>query len=148
MVSGPTIAQENGSEAANEAKRQEGSWSAAVVDRGALGHRQVRMPLGRGLTRPGAAIHEPEWLASLQSSYALHNVVALRPELPFSIIRWDGERSLDWIDLGEPSQRLRPSHFEIYYCKESLREEHCLEALLEASQSQSLVRKQLFGFWD
>src|SRR5262249_43773045 len=55
---------------------------------------------------------------------------------------------LDWLDLGDPTQRLRPSHFEIYYCKESLRDEHYLEALLEASQSQSLVRKQLFSFWD
>src|SRR5215471_6560789 len=106
------------------------------------------MPLGRGLTRLGSPIHEPQWLASLQSSFALHNVVGLRPELPFSVIRWDGERSLDWLDLGDPTQRLRPSHFEIYYCKESLRDEHYLEALLEASQSQSLVRKQLFGFWD
>src|SRR5438309_4448542 len=125
-VSGPTIAEEAFADrAANEFDRsQEGSLSLAAGDRGAPSHRHVRIPLGRGLTRPGAVIREPEWLASLQNSYAIHNVVAVHPELPFYIIRWDGERSLEWMDLGDPTQRLRPFHFEIYFCKEALRDEH------------------------
>ena len=36
-----------------------------------------------------------DWLAALRDAYAIHNIVAMRPELPFWVIRWDGGRQLD-----------------------------------------------------
>ena len=63
-----------------------------------------------------------DWLGALRDAYAIHNIVALLPELPFWVIRWDGNRQLDWMELTDPHQRLKPFHFEIFFGKEQLRE--------------------------
>ena len=89
-----------------------------------------------------------DWLAALRDAYAIHNIVALRPELPFWVIRWDGDRGLDWMELTDPRQRLKPFHFEIYFGKEALRDEHYLAAIAEARASDKVVRRELLGFWD
>jgi AraC-like DNA-binding protein len=98
-------------------------------------------------TAPAAAT-SPRWLESLRDAYAIHNVVGLRPELPFYVLRWDGERNIEWMELGDPRQRLRPFHFEIHFGKEAMRDEHYLAALDEASRSGRLVQRNLFGFSD
>ena len=90
----------------------------------------------------------PKWLGALRDSYAIHNVIATRPELPFFVIRWDGATNLEWMELGDPRQRLKPFHFEIYFGKESLRDAHYLEALEEASRGKGVVLRSLLGFWD
>src|SRR5690349_2254470 len=101
----------------------------------------VHMARGGGPTRP-------DWLVSLRNAYAIHNVLGVRPELPFFVVRWDGQRRLEWMDLSDPRQRLKPFHFEIYFGKEALRDRHYLESLARACQHRKLVLKQLFGFWD
>jgi AraC-like DNA-binding protein len=89
-----------------------------------------------------------DWLAALRDAYAIHNIVALRPELPFWVIRWDGDRALDWMELTDPHPRLKPFHFEIYFGKEALRDQHYLEAIAEARRSGGVVRREVLGFWD
>jgi AraC-like DNA-binding protein len=89
-----------------------------------------------------------DWMAALRDSYAIHNIVALRPELPLWVIRWDGANRLDWMELTDPHQKLKPFHFEIYFGKESLRDEHYQRAIEEASASNDVVLKELLGFWD
>ena len=89
-----------------------------------------------------------DWLGALQDAYAIHNIVALRPELPFWVIRQDSTGELDWMELTDPSQRPKPFHFEIYFGKESLRDEHYLEAIDEARKTKQVVVKELFGFAD
>jgi AraC-like DNA-binding protein len=88
------------------------------------------------------------WMTQVQASYAVHNIVAMRPELPFWLIRWDGHRTLDWMELTDPHLRLKPFHFEIYFGKESLRDEHYLGALAEARDRDQPVVRALFGFSD
>jgi AraC-like DNA-binding protein len=95
------------------------------------------------LERPGR-----DWMGALQDAYAIHNIVALRPELPLWVIRWDGGNRLDWMELTDPHQKLKPFHFEIYFGKESLRDEHYLRAIEEARASDTVVLKELLGFWD
>jgi len=91
---------------------------------------------------------EAAWLANLQNSYAIHNVLAHRPELPVYVIRDDPERGLTWMDLSDPQQRLKPFHFEIYFGKESIRDDHYRAALDEAARTHRPVCKELLGFWD
>src|SRR5262249_17919911 len=83
-----------------------------------------------------------------RNAYAIHNVLAVRPELPFFVVRWDGERRLEWMDLSDPRQRLKPFHFEIYFGKEALRDQHYLEALARAGHRKQVGLKPPFGFWD
>jgi hypothetical protein len=86
-------------------------------------------------------------LASLRDAYAIHNVVAMRPELPFFLVRWDGKRNLEWMELGDPRQTLlKPFHFEIHFGKEARRDEYYLAALAKAARKTALA--ELFGFWD
>src|SRR3954454_22325799 len=75
---------------------------------------------------------EPQWLVHVRTSYAIQNVVGTRSDLPFWLVRWDGKRELEWMELGDPEERPKPFHFEIYFGKESLRDEHYLEAIDEA----------------
>jgi AraC-like DNA-binding protein len=90
-----------------------------------------------------------DWLSALRDNYAVHNIMGMRPGLPFWIIRWDGERGLDWMELTDPRLPLKPFHFETYFGKEGARDEHYLLAMKEAQQSQdAVVRKELFGFSD
>ena len=89
-----------------------------------------------------------DWMAALRDAYAIHNIVALRPELPLWIIRWDGGTKLDWMELTDPHQRLKPFHFEIYFGKEALRDQHYLRAIAEAREDGGVVLKELLGFWD
>jgi AraC-like DNA-binding protein len=96
----------------------------------------------------GASAVATGWLANLQNSYAIHNVIAHRPELPVYVIRDDGSGTLQWMDLTDPRERLKPFHFEIYFGKESVRDDHYRLAMDEASAAQRPVAKQLFGFWD
>jgi hypothetical protein len=95
------------------------------------------------LERPGR-----DWMGALRDAYAIHNIVALRPELPLWVIRWDGGSRLDWMELTDPHQKLKPFHFEIYFGKETLRDEHYLRAIEEARASDKVVLKELLGFWD
>jgi AraC-like DNA-binding protein len=95
------------------------------------------------LERPGR-----DWMGALRDAYAIHNIVALRPELPLWVIRWDGSNRLDWMELTDPHQKLKPFHFEIYFGKESLRDEHYLRAIAEARGGDTVVLKELLGFWD
>ena len=88
------------------------------------------------------------WMAALRDAYAIHNIVALRPELPLWVIRWDGGTGLDWMELTDPHQRLKPFHFEIYFGKESLRDAHYLRAITEARATDEVVLTELLGFWD
>jgi AraC-like DNA-binding protein len=89
-----------------------------------------------------------DWMGALRDAYAIHNIVALRPELPLWVIHWDGGSRLDWMELTDPHQKLKPFHFEIYFGKESLRDEHYLRAMQEARASNEVVLKELLGFWD
>src|SRR6185436_12544161 len=89
-----------------------------------------------------------DWLGALQDAYAIHNIVALRPELPFWVIRQDSTGELDWMELTDPSQRPKPFHFEIYFGKDKLRDRHYQAALDEARTSDQPVLKELLGFWD
>jgi AraC-like DNA-binding protein len=92
---------------------------------------------------------DPQWLTQIRSLYAVHNVVGTRAELPFWLIRSDGKRQFEWMELGEPNgNRPKPFHFEIYFGKESLRDEHYLEAIDEARKTKQVVVKELFGFAD
>jgi len=90
----------------------------------------------------------PSWLANLHNGYAIHNVVAVRPELPFFVIQWDGASELEWIDLSDPRLRLRPFHFEIYYGKESARDTYYLQSLRAAACSEGMITREIFGFHD
>ena len=45
------------------------------------------------------------WLSNLRTAYAIHNVIAHRPELPVYVIR-DGADGLEWMDLSDPRERL------------------------------------------
>jgi AraC-like DNA-binding protein len=89
-----------------------------------------------------------DWLASLQNSYAIHTVIAHRPELPVYVIRVTGDGELEWMDLSDPRQRLKPFHFEIHFGKESVRDAHYRDALAEVTRTRRPVCKALFGFWD
>src|SRR5687768_17352152 len=93
-------------------------------------------------------LHARDWLGALRDAYAIHNIVSLRPELPFWVIRWDGERGLDWMELTDPHQRLKPFHFEIYFGKESLRDDHYLQAIAQARATDQVVHRELLGFHD
>ncbi len=98
--------------------------------------------------RPGPAGGRDGWAPPVQNAYAIHNVLAMRPELPFFLIRWDGKRGLSWMDLGDPRQRLQPYHFEIFYGRKPLRDQHHLDALARAQRSHKVVLRELLGFWD
>src|SRR5580765_5625801 len=94
-------------------------------------------------------VGDPQWLVQIRSLYAVHNVVGTRAELPFWLIRSAGQRQFEWMELGEPNgSRPKPFHFEIYFGKESLRDQHYLEAADEARKTKQVVVKELFGFAD
>ncbi len=93
------------------------------------------------------AVTGPDWLANLRSAYAVHNVIAHRPELPVYVILDDGG-ALDWMDLSEPRARLKPFHFENFFGKESLRDAHYRHAIDEAARTGRPVCRSLCGFWD
>ena len=96
------------------------------------------------------ATHEqhPDWMANLRDWYSIFSVLAVRPELPFFVIRWDGEEHLEWINLSDPRHQLEPFHFEIYFGKEHVRDAHYIQALRKASEGDGLYLQELFGFWD
>ncbi len=102
----------------------------------------------RKLYGSGEDFRPPDWLATLRNAYAIHNVTALRTELPFWVIRWDGAGKLEWMDLSDPHQRLKPFHFEIYFGKEALRDDHYLRALARARDEGKMVIAECLGFWD
>jgi AraC-like DNA-binding protein len=87
------------------------------------------------------------WLTNLQTAYAIHNVIAHRPELPVYVIR-DGSDGLEWMDLTDPGDRLKPFHFEIHFGKETERDAHYRSSLDEAARTGRPVCRKLFGFWD
>jgi AraC-like DNA-binding protein len=87
------------------------------------------------------------WLSNLQNAYAIHNVIAHRPELPVYVIR-DGADGLEWMDLSDPGDRLKPFHFEIFFGKEAARDAHYRAALDEVVRTGRPVCRQIFGFWD
>src|SRR4051812_4240802 len=108
--------------------------------------RAKRKAAASGRSKSVASTAEPQWLVHVRTSYAVQNVVGTRSDLPFWLVRWDGKRELEWMELGDPEERPKPFHFEIYFGKESLRDEHYLEAIDEARKTKQVVLKQLFGF--
>lgn len=108
---------------------------------------ETRPPRPRPVPDPAFAVPARGWFANLRSAYAIHNVIAHRAELPVYLVRDDGHR-LEWMDLSDPRERLKPFHFEIYFGKEALRDAHYREALDECNRSGRPACKQLFGFWD
>jgi len=87
-------------------------------------------------------------MAKLRDWYSIFSVLAVRSELPFFVIRWDGDEYLEWINLSDPRHQLEPFHFEIYFGKEHVRDAHYVEALRKASLVEGLYLQELFGFWD
>jgi AraC-like DNA-binding protein len=87
-------------------------------------------------------------MSGVQAGYAIHNVVASRPQLPFWLVRWDGERGLEWIELTGPHKRWKPFQFEIYFGKEAARDEYYLQAIAEARLQDQPLLRELFGFCD
>jgi AraC-like DNA-binding protein len=90
----------------------------------------------------------PDWLTRARNAYAVHNVTVWRPQLPFWLLLWDGQRGLEWMELTDPRQKIKPFHFEIYFGKEAVRDEHYFAALAEARATGQVVMRELFGFWD
>ena len=96
------------------------------------------------------------WRERLNNAYAIHNAMILRPELPVYLVEWnpqkalqDGEKELDWMDLARPiNAMLRPQHFESFFGKDHVRDQHYHEALTEAALSGKTVIKELYGAWD
>lgn len=88
------------------------------------------------------------WLVSLRNAYAIHNVLAERPELPLFVIRWRGGTDIEWMDLTDPRQPLKPFHFEIHYGKEAQRDAYYAAALADAAGQTGVIRRELFGFSD
>lgn len=115
---------------------------------GVLAPRVAKAPWPRSESAMAIGQTGAGWLGNLQSSYAIHNVIAHRPELPVYLVRDDGAGSLEWMDLSDPAQRLKPFHFEIHFGKESVRDDHYRDAIEEAVRTGRAVCKQLFGFWD
>jgi AraC-like DNA-binding protein len=97
---------------------------------------------------PRDRIFSPDWFGTIRAGYAIHNILAMRPELAFWVIRWDGVEKLEWMELTDPHRRLKPYHFEIYFGKEPLRDEHYLRIMAEAQKSGDVVTRELFGFCD
>ena len=97
-------------------------------------------------SRTVASSHQ--WMANFRDSYAIHNVTAMRSEFPLFLIRWDGSEELEWMELGDPRQRIKPFHFEIHFGKELFRDAYYLASLEEACQKDEVICKELFGFWD
>lgn len=87
------------------------------------------------------------WFAHLRSAYAVHNVIAHRPELPVYLVRDAGER-LEWMDLSDPREHLKPFHFEIYFGREAERDAHYRAAIDECRATGKPVCRRLLGFWD
>ena len=90
----------------------------------------------------------PDWLTSIRNFYAIHNVTSRHTKLPFWIIRWDGDRGLDWMELSVPRSDLKPFHFEIHFGKETRRDDHYLDAIATAREQGKAVVRELFGYWD
>ncbi len=97
-----------------------------------------------------------DWRERAKNAYAIHNAIVLRPELPVYLIEWnphkaleDGEKELDWMDLSPPnSTMLRPQHFESYFGKDHVRDEHYHAALSQAAMTEKAVVKELYGACD
>jgi AraC-like DNA-binding protein len=87
------------------------------------------------------------WFANLRSAYAVHNVIAHRPELPVFLVRDTGD-GLEWMDLSDPRERLKPFHFEIFFGKEAERDAHYRGAIDTCRATGQPVCRQLLGFWD
>jgi AraC-like DNA-binding protein len=102
---------------------------------------------GDGAADDGGSVR-PDWYGDLRDAYAVHNVIAMRPELPFFVLSWDGDRHIEWMDLSDPRQRVRPYHFEIVFGKEQQRDAHYRQALEKASTTGEAVLAELHGFWD
>lgn len=88
----------------------------------------------------------PDW-GSLRNYYAIQNVIAMRPQLPFWVIRWRGGSDLDWMELSDPQSGVMPFHFEIYFGKQDARDAHYAEALALAAKEGPQCC-ELFGFAD
>jgi hypothetical protein len=80
-------------------------------------------------------------VVQIRSLYAVHNVWGRAPSCPSGLVRSDGSAS-STDELGEPnSNRPKPFHFEIYFGKESLRDQALLEAVDEARKTKQVVVK-------
>lgn len=90
----------------------------------------------------------PPWLTRLRNTYAIHNVTAMRPSLPFWVIRRTEDGELDWMELGEPTRALKPFHFEIHFGRQAERDTYYLECLDAASEAGGPVVCELFGWGD
>ena len=64
------------------------------------------------------------------------------------LVRSHDSGQLEWMELTDPHQRIKPFHFEIFFGKESLRDEHYEQALERAAGKKTVLVRELFGFWD
>lgn len=87
-----------------------------------------------------------DW-ASLRNYYAIQNVIAMRPRLPFWVIRSRGGAALDWMELSDPQPGVMPFHFEIFFGKEDARDRYYTESL-EIAAKEGPICRELFGFAD
>jgi AraC-like DNA-binding protein len=90
----------------------------------------------------------PPWLTRLRNTYAIHNVTAMRPSLPFWVIRRDANGELDWMELGEPTRALKPFHFEIHFGRQAERDAYYAKCLDEAKEAEGPIVRQLFCWGD
>src|SRR5215208_3320707 len=110
--------------------RNDGRQHLRVVP-GAEGAPSPGEDRGHGDDTPG----RPGWFGDLRDAYAIHNVIAMRPELPIFVLSWDGDRHIEWMDLSDPRQRVRPYHFEIVFGKENHRDQHYRQAMEKAART-------------
>ncbi len=102
-------------------------------------------------TGPLDMTHKPEsaaWLDKVKSYYWIHNILNLHRELTFWLIRWDGGKYLDWMELAQPISAIQPFHFEIFHGKESRRDAHYLKTMRRAARERRLIVADLHGFSD
>jgi AraC-like DNA-binding protein len=97
---------------------------------------------------PRDRISPPDWFGNVRAGYAIHNILGMRPELSLWLIRWDGGEKLDWMELTDPHRRLKPYHYEIYFGKEPMRDQHYLRGFAEAQKHDEVLVRELFGFVD
>lgn len=88
------------------------------------------------------------WFEDVQSYYWIHNIVHLHRDLNMWLIRWDGDRFLNWMELNISGQQIQPFQFEIFYGKEHVRDEYYLANMQKAAQEGRLVVGSLHGFHD
>ena len=95
-----------------------------------------------------ATPRRPPWAERIHNHYWVNNMIRIHAELPLWIVLWDGKKHLDWMDLNENVDVVRPFHFEIFYGKEAKRDAYYLDLMKRASKERTFVLGELMGFSD